>query len=333
MLAQFSMLGIAATISGISFTSSQVLADDAPPVCVAEQAALGSVASEYKPRLDSISKKGDDLKKDVDDKHDVNFEMKVEMKEQKWIFDLPSVTMRDQRIIYSLPEFRMNTREFSFDVPETVMVPKKIGQYPEFKCSGLSCTVKWSDIITNVPEVRMSRRSFKMDIPETKMADQQIIMGIPEFKMDRQTWFVKLPEFILTKIEIGKVPVYSDYEKRGKELEGEANALKAEMKGTLITRTNGLFSCLRADLAQKRGLAVAQTKSAVDQLDGTMKAFRAQGGDPATVKVTVDGKEVTLAQQYDQMVRNLAAVGQRFDTAASKLNEDEKAAIAQISSN
>jgi hypothetical protein len=314
---------------GIS-TNAMAQTAASPAVCPAEQAALNAVSSEFKPQLDSISSKGDDLKKDSEKKTDLSLDFKVEMKEQKWVFDLPSVTMRDQQIVMGIPEIRMNTQEFSFDVPETVMVAKKVGQYPETVVDGFNVTVRWKDIITYIPEVRMLKKSFKLDIPETMMRDTVLIFGVPEFKMERQEWFVKIPEFTLKKIEIGGVPAYNDYQERGKEIEKSANDVKGGIKSTLITRTNAMYACLRNSIGFQRVQATEQLQKAIEQVEESSKSLTAQGISPDSVKIVVDGKEKTMAIQLEELRQSLADLDKKFSDTLLEIDNDEKAAVSRI---
>lgn len=320
--------------------SSQAMSQGAAPVqsaatsasssCSNEQAGLAKVSSDFKPQLDNISKKGEDIKKDADNKSDLSVDFKVEMKEQKWVLDLPSVTMKDQRIVIGIPEVRMNTREFSFDVPETIMVAKKVGQYPETVVHGFEVTVRWRDIITHVPEVRMSRRSFKMDIPETRMKNTDIIFGLPEVRMERQEWFVKIPEFTLKKIEVAGVPVYSDFEKRGKDLEKESDEVKGQMKSSLVVRTSALYACLRTNVTSQQAVASSQMQKALAQMDESIKTLSAQGIAAATVKIVVDGKEKTLQEQRDELYAAQLAMQKKFADLLTQLDQDEKSAVGRV---
>jgi hypothetical protein len=311
-------------------TATSAFAQQPQNSCPAELAALNRVSSEFKPQLDSISARGDDLKKDSEKKSDLSLEFKVDMKEHHWIFDLPSVTMRDQRIVIGIPEFRMNTREFSFDVPETVMVAKKVGQYPETIVNGFNVTIRWKDIITHVPEVRMVRKSFKMDIPETRLTDTAMIFGVPDVRMERQDWYVKIPEFTLKKIEVAGVPVYNDFDKRGKELEKSANEVKSDMKTTLIQRTSALFTCLRAFISNQRATAIDQMKKGIAQVDDSIKSLAVQGISSDSVKIMVDGREKTLTQQRDELYAAFAAMEKKFSDTVQALDNDEKASVARI---
>lgn len=316
-------LSLALLLNQISFGYGQ----DEPQVCKSESDAIQSVSTKYKQRLDEIDQKGKDLSDDAGKKPAFKVEFDVKMKEQHWIFDLPTVTVKDQDLIFGLPQVTMKTRDLSFDVPIFWIGRQKVGQHPEVKCDkGFipKCTVKWYDNYIDVPQTRMETKHIKMDIPEFKFDNTKIVLGIPEFTMVKQDWFVKIPEFTLKNITIGGLPVYQDYDKRGKELERDAGALQEDMKRDVSSETNVLFSCLRTDLSAKREAALQGIQDGIDKAKAAAERLRANGIDPSALLIEVDGVKKPLATVITDLEAKKAEIQKTFDDAAGKLDEQEK---------
>ncbi len=302
-------------------------------VCEAENTALSSISSKYKPQFDQISNDGEKIGDEAKKKEALSVEMDVKFKEHHWVFDLPSVVLKEQDIILTLPQVTMKTNEMSFDVPVTKMVTMKTGQYPEFYCDkGFipKCTVKWTNTYADLPEVTMETKKFSMDIPEIKMDETKIVMGIPEFFMERQDWYVQVPEFTLRKIEVAGVPIYNDYKEQGVKLEERAGDVKSSMKTELVSKTNSLFTCLRTDLAQKREAAMSQVQSALSGMQQSVENLKSNGIDPAAVSITVAGESKSLPLALVDMEAKIAAVAKQFADAAAQLDQNEKDAVAKL---
>ena len=77
------------------------------------------------------------------------------------------------------------------------MEVKKVGQYPETRCTDTwiklpfggktkgvpKCTVTWSDILTKVPVFWEEETSFVVKIPEFTWDTTEIVMHLPDIEM------------------------------------------------------------------------------------------------------------------------------------------------------
>jgi hypothetical protein len=319
----------------ILLATSAGIADEGD-VCTSENNTLSAVSQKYKPQFDEVTKDGQKLGDDAKEKKDLSIDVDVKFKEQHWAFDLPVVTIRDQRMVFGIPQVTMKTNDMSFGVPATKMVRTKVGQKPEVYCDTHTlipkCTVKFTDIFADVPQFWMETKHIKLDVPEVAMRDTQIVMGIPEFKMQRQDWYVKVPEFTLKKIEIAGAPIYTSYASQGKDLENRANGIKVNMQHEVVQDTNNLFSCLRGNLSAKRQAALAQVQEGVNQLQQTANTLKSNGVDPSALSVTIDGVPKTLTIAIADLQGKLISVAKQFDDAAAQLDQNEKDAVTNITS-
>lgn len=192
----------------------------------------------------------------------VKLHFKVTSHNQDIILGLPDVTIKDQTMILKLPEVRLNDQTWSWDRPAVRMVNVQTGEYPEFTCQGLSCSVKWSPIITSVPQPYMVREQVILGVPEFAMRDQKIIMGVPEFSIRQQKIVLTIPDFTLENIE-----AQTDYVKKSsndisQKMQKDMNDLvaqsKAEMEKDSVTEISNVYACQGQQLEQKEKAALAE---------------------------------------------------------------------------
>ena len=252
------------------FAAGQGLAQTAPN-CPDMTAQSNAIKDKYQTTFKHIQDEGDALNNDFQKPSPagaaIGVDFKVDMKEQKWIFDLPSVTVKNQDIYFGTPSVTVKDQKIIFDTPSVRTKNVKCGQYPEFH--GLS--VHWSDIICSVPETFMERHEIVMGIPQFFMQQQHIIMGIPEFTMVRQEWLVKIPEFTLVNVHAE----ISSMKDRAGALKDEGDRTSMNMKRELALVVKSGFDCYRTNLENAKAtlipqmdVAIAQMNSAVTQIRG-----------------------------------------------------------------
>jgi hypothetical protein len=288
------------------------------PRCAAEQSAVKDIGTKYKSQFDEIDNEG----KDIEDDTKVAVKVDVDWKDVEIILDVPAVKLRDERLVFGAPQVTMRLNEIIFHTPSSRMVPKKIGQYPEFTCSGFSCTTRWSDIITHVPETFMEEQRIKLDVPEFKWADTEIIMGIPEVSMERQRWVLGLPQFKVTSVTLDP----GGFEERGKNLQRKAEALKEKQVEDMGGAVNSLYGCYRDHVLGDREQAALTFDSAIAQVESTIKLLQDRKGDPSNTTGS-DGKSTDFIAKREELVAKKKDAMQKFDEAIAKLNTKERGSL------
>lgn len=180
-----------------------------------------------------------------------NFAIDIDWKNEDIILDVPQVAMRLQEWKFDVPQVTMKTQEWIFHTPSVRMVAKKVGQYPEFKCSGFKCSVYWTDIITHVPETFMEEQKVSLDIPEMKMDTTSIKLHIPEVKMGPQKVVVGIPHFTIREAQTEIKQAGAALSQRTAEIkakyEPQIEQVKVEMQeavNKLMTASMGqLYQC------------------------------------------------------------------------------------------
>lgn len=296
---------------------------DAQTTCDAKVAALASIETDYKDQQTALQTEGDDIQRDGSGlSGTATFDVK--MKEQRWIFHLPTMTMKLKPMSLDLPQMTMKTRAISWDNPTIVMVPTKTGQYPTFRCRGFKCTVKWKDIITNVPRTEMRRQSISMGVPEFQMKRTDFSTKIPEFTMKKQEWVMKIPEFTLVDAQAEGETL----QKRGKALGEKADTLAGTIKAQAGERSAAVYACYRTDLADKRQEVAAQFDTALGQIDASITSIRAAGADPAKMQ-TEDGVLDLIAERARLVTERDDALKQ-IDAAMASLDAQQQTTTADI---
>lgn len=295
----------------------------AQEVCQAELARMNGITSTFENDQKQIEEEGRDIESDGKD-IGVEGVFDLKMNEQHWAFDLPSVTMKEHKMALDLPQVTMKLRTLSWDEPVVVMKLVKTGEYPEFRCRGFKCTVKWSPMYAHMPITEMRRREIKLDIPETKMARTDMVTSVPEFKMKRHDWYVKVPQITVRSISVQA----QELEGRGKELQTRAEAHASRMKADTATASSTLYQCFGNDLQGKRGQIIAQFGGAISQLDAAIKAAGAQGLDPSAM--AAEGGTVNLIAQRQKLVDDQNGALAQIDAAIAQLTGKQKEVAGQI---
>ncbi|KFL45563.1 hypothetical protein IL54_0972 [Sphingobium sp. ba1] len=293
--------------------------------CTAQEAAINEITALFAKDQENITSRSESIKNDAG-KAEISGTVDIKMVEQKLIFDIPTVVMKTKAMSLDLPQVTMNLRAMSWDEPVITMVAKKVGQYPEFRCSGgwiPKCKVEWSDIIAHVPVTTMQRREIKMHIPETKMDRTDFKLDIPEIHSDRKEWFVKIPEVTLRNFVVEAEKLKS----RGDELGSDAMALAARQKETAAQRTAALFECHLATLQEKRAQVAGTFETALNTLDSSIETMRKNGADPSKVVTNDSATPMNLlASRSDLIAKRDAALAQ-IDSAVTAMQKDEKLTV------
>ncbi|CAM8637518.1 MULTISPECIES: hypothetical protein [Sphingobium] len=289
--------------------------------CKAQEDAVNDVAQIFAKDQSDLNDRSNSIQGDAG-KAELSGTVDIKMVEQRWVFDIPTVIMKTKAMALDIPQVTMNLRTLSWDNPTVVMRAKKVGQYPEFKCSGgliPKCTVKWKDIITHVPVTEMRRQEIKMHIPETRMERTDFTMDIPEIHPDRKEWFVKIPEVTLRNIIVEAEKL----KERGDALGADAMALANRQKEVAAERTAALFQCHVDSLQTKRLEVASQFDTVLNSIDSAIDTIRKNGGNPSKIVTDAGGPPFDmLAQRLDLIAKRDAALAQ-IDNALAAMQKDE----------
>lgn len=316
--------------SAASVASLNSVAQEA---CKAEQNVLQAIEVKYKPQYGEIEKRGEDLGKDTPkDADKVNFNFKVDMKEQKWILNLPSVTMKRNEVILGLPQTTMKLTSWSYDTIRVRMERRKTGQYPEFTCKkdnwGIpyDCKATWSNTYADVPVTDTVRTEVKLDIPQVTWKDTKLSWDVPQLTWVENTWIVKVPEFTLLNVAVEK----------GKEMQGKSDAINKDIAQLNFNRnldsrtaTTAMYACFRGDMAKQQTLVEKQIDEGIGTLASTIQSIRAQGADPT--KVPSDGAQATdLVALLTEMTSKRKLAVDSFIAAQAQMDAAEKDAMSKL---
>jgi len=309
------------------------LGEDAPLSCQAEQHMIGQLEAKYKPQYDDLEKEGKSLQKDApSEKIDMDF--KVEIKEQRWRFYLPSLTMTRNAIAIGVPQVTMKHQKWSYDVPTVRMERRKIGQHPETTCSkddvGIpyDCRTVWKNNYIDVPVTVMLTQGIELDVPEFKWSDVRLSWDIPRLTWVENTWKVKIPEFTLVDVNIQKGKKLKD---KGESIRTKGNQITAARNLDAKAATTALYGCVRNDLNKQQGLVERQMNDGIASLQSTIQSIRAQGADPTKVPGTGD-KAINLEETLADLIKKRGEAIDSFKKAAQDIDDSEKMAFAQLES-
>lgn len=305
----------------------------AQEACKTEQSALQAIEGKYKPQYAEIQKRGDDLGKDTpSDADKVNFNFKVDMKEQKWILKLPSITMKRNEVVLGLPQTTMKLTTWSYDTIRVRMERRKTGQRPEFTCKkddwGIpyDCTTTWSNTYTDVPVTDTVRTEVKLDIPQVVWKDTKLAWDVPQLTWVENTWIVNVPEFTLLNVAVEK----------GKDMQEKSDAISRDIAQINFSRnlesrtaTTEMYGCFRNDMAKQQALVEKQIDEGIGSLNETIQNIRAQGADPT--KVPSDGAQATdLVALLAEMVSKRKVAVDSFIAAQAQMDAAEKDAMSKL---
>lgn len=293
-------------------------AQDTPEggACAAAQQAVAAIGEKYKPAFKEIEDEGDALKSDAE------FSGKVDWDDTRIVFDLPQVTMKDQRIVFGAPQVTMKTNTIVFHTPSVRMVRKKVGEYPEFRCHGFSCTVKWSPIYADVPETFMERQEIKTDVPEFRWDNTEVIVGVPEFRMIRNEIVLGLPRITVTHVVLNADKI----KEKGQELKTKADTLAATQNEEVGMAVHGLYDCQRNEVLKQRATANAQFDSAVKQVQASMADLSARGVDTSAVR-QADGSVTDMNKVIADILKKQQDANESFDKVLESLTKGEKKSV------
>lgn len=301
--------------------------------CKPQQAELSAVEAKYKPRYDEISSRGSALESEApQDADKIAFNLKSEMKEQRWVLKLPSVTMKRNEIVVGIPHISMKTQAWSFDAPVVTMERRKILQKPEFTCRkdnwGIpyDCRTIWTNMYAHVPVTTMQRTEVKLDVPQTTWKDTRMSWDVPQMTWVENVWFVKVPEFTLINVAMDK----------GKDLQSKSEQLNKDIAHLNTARlddtkgaTAALYGCFRADLLVQKGAAEMQLEEGIRTLTSSIQSIRAQGADPT--KLPSDGAApVNLVASLAEMQEKKQGLINSFDSARALMDRAEKDALSKL---
>lgn len=260
----------------------------------------------------------------------IGFEFKVDWKDTEILIPWVEFEVRQKEIKLDLPQVKMSNKEFIFHTPSVRMVNKKVGQYPEFKCSGLKCSVKWSDIITKVPETFMEEQRIVMGIPEFWVDTTSIL--IPELLIDfsQKKIVMGLPQFTLIDIEVkaGELAdkskdVADRYQNEFKELAADA---EANAKARTSSKIHELFDCHRSNVLLQREVTVQSVEAQIQNAKVNLELAKSKGVGEAVSQieavVTKLGQEKQkIEKQFTAMIEELNA--KERQTINDLVDEDE----------
>lgn len=259
------------------------------------QQRLAEIRQRYEPQIEALAAKGkkiaDDFEKPSDIGVVVGVDFKVDWKDVKIIFDVPSITLEDKNVSLDLPEFRSESQHVAFDVPDVRMVDRKVGEYPEF----YGWTVKWSPIIISVPEPYMRRVDNYFDLPSVAMKRQDFIIGLPKITMERMRWVVGLPQFTIVNVSAKTTEI----KQKGQDLQSEASALADQMKKEIEAEVAKFTGSMSAVAFGAKNSVANQYNSALGAVRTAIDGLIAQGCDP--IKGPTDTGDVNLRKLYDDI--------------------------------
>jgi hypothetical protein len=299
--------------------------------CTTEQAQMSSIDIKYKPKYTELENKGKQLEKDTPP-NDIKLNFKTEMKEQKWRFNLPSITMKRNEIVMGIPQTTMKTQRWSYDLPVVIMERRKIGQHPETTCSydnwniPYDCRVTWHDNYIDVPVTRMQPNEIKIDIPEFIWINTKMSWDIPQLTWVENNWIVKIPEFTLVNINVEKG---KDLKARSDDMTKEAAQITAARNLDTRAVTSNLYSCFRSEIAKQQSNVEKQMDEGISNLKATIKNIQAQGADPTKVPSS-GGQSLNLIATLDDLIKKKAEAISGFKNAAQELDDSEKKTFAQL---
>lgn len=286
-------------------------------------AQIEAVKDRYEPEIRKLQSEGDQLKNDAPNPEVVeaviNVDFEVTWKDQRIVFDFPSVRMKDQRIVLDLPEVRMDLQRIVFDLPAIRMVPKVVGRYPEVHWPN----VVWRDIIIHVPEPYMQRNEIKLDLPSISMKRHEFIFGVPEVKMERVEWTIGLPQFKMINIKAATEKL----KQRGKALNDRAQSIAAAMSleiNALIANFLKGAGGVAGALDSARGAF----DSALNSVKSAIETLQQRGIDP--IKVPTDGGNVNLRKTFEDLTGTRDAILPKLKQLASGVSPDKLGAQAAL---
>ncbi|TAY75175.1 hypothetical protein [Rhizobium ruizarguesonis] len=261
------------------------------------QEQIAAIQEKYKPEIEALKRRGQELS-DSFHKPDtweavIDVDFQVTWGDQKFSFDVPTVTMRTQTMSLDLPEVFPERQTIIFHTPSVRMVDRKVGQYPEWHGP---FKVVWKDIIISVPEPFMQEQRIIFDLPSVRMKRQEFKLDLPEFKMETIDIIIGLPQITITKVSAATAKV----KESGEALKAEGEQLAARMKSEIEAVVGGLTAASGQASASVKHDVAAQYDTAINALQKGIDELVAKGVDP--IKVPAESGEVNLRKQLADLI-------------------------------
>ena len=259
------------------------------------------VEARYKPELDDLQRRAQQLADDFDEPSDVEgaigVKVEFEWEDKDIIFDVPSVTMKTKTVSFDLPEVRSDRKTIIFHTPSIRMEDRVVGRYPEWHGP---FKVVWKDIIVSVPVTFMEEQRIIFDIPVITMTRQEIKLDLPEFRMEQVRWVLRIPRLktVNVRAEADKL------KEAGERLKAEGEALAERMKVDINAIIAGGTSTGTAGIAATTTSAAAAYDEAIAKLKIAIDELIAKGIDP--IKVPTESGEINLRKQLADLVESRA---------------------------
>ncbi|MDC4704697.1 hypothetical protein NQ847_04285 [Acinetobacter baumannii] len=301
---------------GLLFIAQTGFATD----CKNIEQEIKDIQTNYESKFQTLKEDSENLEKPDFSTPDLilKFQMDTKWTDKRMVFHTPSFRNKTQRMVFGTPQTTMKDKKMSMDLPTIRMELKKTGEYPEFTCSGFSCTVKWSPIYTKVPELVMERKEWVMGIPETTWKDTEIIMDIPEFFMQEQEWILKIPEFTVKNVE-GELKQVED---KAQQIKGTSDMLASNLKEELGNKTGELLSCNIKAVEEQKTSALKMYDLSLQQIDLAISSATSRGLDPT--KIPSDSGEINLIAQKNKILNDIDKMQKDFDSAIEQMNKSLK---------
>jgi hypothetical protein len=310
---------------------------EAKKVCGDEQEAVNSIAEKFKQTgtENDLAQEGKQLAEDAQNKIDnatkgtvggIGLKLQVKWGEQRFSLKLPEFKLGTQEIKLDLPQVSVKENRIIFEIPATRMGRQKTGQYPEFTCRGLKCTVSWTDIYMDVPEFYMERHEIVLGIPEFTWDTTSIKLDIIEVSMKDQDIIILVPEFTLVDAS-GKVAdeVKEETDKFKGKVENYKNQFSTEIGSALAT----LYTCYKQPLISSRSQLESNYNEGILKLQQAITQIRANGADPSNI-TNQDGTTTNLNAKLEELITARDREVQKIDAEIAKLDSQEKQNISGV---
>lgn len=260
----------------------------------------------------------------------VQLDFKVDWKDTEILIPWVEFKTRQKEIKIDLPQVKMSNKKFIFHTPSVRMVNKKVGQYPEFKCSGLKCSVKWSDIITKVPETFMEKQEIVMGVPEFWVDTTSVL--IPELLVDfsQKKIVLGLPQFTLTDIKVKAGEIRDKSEQIAAKYQDEFEELAADAQSNAKARASGkvheLFECHRSNIQVQRDATVQSIEAQIQSARVNLQLAKSKGVSDAVSEIeSVVSKLISQKQQIEKQFGDMVDVliQKEKETISQLVDEDE----------
>ncbi|NZD51897.1 hypothetical protein [Rhizobium leguminosarum] len=261
------------------------------------QEQIAAIQEKYQPEIEALKRRGQELSDSFHKPDDweavIDVDFQVTWGEQKFSFDVPTVTMRTQTMSLDLPEVFMERQTIIFHTPSVRMKRIKIGQHPEWHGP---FNMVWVDNFIDVPEPFMQEQRIIFDLPSVRMKLQEFKLDLPEFKMETLEIKIDLPQVTVKKVSAETAKV----KESGEALKADGEKLAARMKSDIEAVVGGLTATAGSRSASMKQTVGAQYDTAINALQKGIDELVAKGVDP--IKVPAESGEVNLRKQLADLI-------------------------------